>query len=97
MTAVISREEADRISGDFEKICSREEKVVTKSNIKLVLAVVTVLIIILLVLIYLYFKGGLLNTLIRPNAAVVANDAFAANQGPQMPQPLFGGEQVLLE
>jgi hypothetical protein len=102
MTSTLSREEADKISGDFEKICSREEKVATKSNVKIVLIVVTVVIVILLILIYLYFKGSLptgplINKLMRSNAEVGNSDVLSTtNQGPQMPQPLFGGEQVLL-
>lgn len=95
MTAVISREEADKISGDFEKIASREEKKAPGSNVKLVLIVVTVLIIVLFVLAYFYLKGGsFLNKLGRPRNEVNSQDALASNQGPQMPQALFGGEPI---
>lgn len=96
MTAVISREEADKIGSDFEKIASREEKKPSGSNVKLVLAVVTVLIVILLILIYFYVKGGgaLLSKLSKTSSQANLQDALVANQGPQMPQTLFGGEPI---
>lgn len=87
MTSSISREEADKISGDFEKIASRDSKSkATKSNIKIVLVVVTVMVVILLILVYVYFKGpGIIKLNSKPTSPQAE---FSVGAEPQLPQAL---------
>ena len=95
MSSTISRAEDDKISSDFEKIASRDEKSkAPKSNIKVVIAIVTVLVIVLIVLLYFYMKNP--NNLLakrgsKLTVATVANDGFGSGglevgQMPHMPQ-----------
>lgn len=90
MSSAISREEADKIGSDFEKIASRDgQSKPTKSNIKIVLVVVTVMVVMLIILIYFYLKNPN-NVLAKRGSkltlATVANDGLNLEMGQsQMP------------
>lgn len=92
MTSAISREEADKIGSDFEKIASRDGHPKSpkspKSNIKIVLIVVTVLLVVLMILLYVYLKNPnnrITNRQSKLTVAPVDNGSLTLVQAP-MPQ-----------
>ena len=108
MSSTISRDDADKISGDFEKIASRDEKSKgVKSNIKIVLIVVTVMVVMLILLIYFYLKNpkdliaNLSSKFKTPQVELsLTNDQPQAFQNQNYPipatvgSPLFGGQPL---
>ncbi len=97
MTSAISREDADKISGDFEKIASRDERSKSvKSNIKVVIAIVTILVIVMAVLLYFYLKNpnNLITTRLGARANLHVENGFNLEAGNQLPQQSFGGQPI---
>jgi len=60
--STLSREEIEKIVGEFDKISSRTEKKITAMNMKMIIIVITIVLIAIAGGYYLYLKKGKIPT-----------------------------------